>query len=78
MVTTAVTHKDRTVLWSIVISVLLHLVLLTPGIRNLLPDDPFAVEEKPVFVEPLEFELVSPPERPTPTKTWAAPDPPKR
>ena len=67
MVATAIGHKDRTVLWSIVISVLLHVVLLTPGIRNLFPDDPFKLEEQPVFVEPLEFELVSPPATPTPT-----------
>ncbi len=67
MVATAIVHKDRTVLWSIVISVLLHVVLLTPGIRNLFPDDPFKFEEQPVFVEPLEFELVSPPAAPTPT-----------
>jgi len=61
-------HRDRTILWSIVASVMLHLVLLVPGVREqLVPSDPFEVREVPVVLEPMEFELVSPPERVTPS-----------
>ncbi|UCG50551.1 MAG: energy transducer TonB [Candidatus Latescibacterota bacterium] len=67
MVATTFVHKDRTIFGSVVISIVLHLVILTPGLRNLVPDDLFSLEEREIELPPLEFELVSPPERPTPT-----------
>ena len=67
MNTSVVSQKDRTVLWSVILSIALHVVLLVPGVKNLVPTDLFKVAEQPVFVEPLEFDLVSPPEQPIPT-----------
>jgi outer membrane biosynthesis protein TonB len=62
-------RKDRTIYWTVVASAFLHALVLTPFIRKILPRDFGAVEAKvqPVVVEPLEFELVSPPEDPTPS-----------
>lgn len=59
--------RDRTIYWAITVSVLIHLVVLTPFIRDVLPEDLFTVESPPVVVQDLEFELVSPPENPTPS-----------
>jgi outer membrane biosynthesis protein TonB len=67
MVSAAVIDKDRTIYWSVVVSALLHVVVLAPFIRDLVPSDFFTVKVDPVVTEPLEFELVSPPERPTPS-----------
>jgi len=60
-------HKDRTVIWSIIVSVLLHLVLVVPGVRDVVPQGLFEIKQEPKALEPLEFELVSPPENPIPT-----------
>jgi len=60
-------HRDRTILWSIVASILLHLVLLVPGVRDAVPKDLFDTKEVPVVLPPMEFELVSPPENPSPS-----------
>jgi hypothetical protein len=67
MLASLVSHRDRTILWSVIASALLHLVLLVPGVREIGPSDLFEVKKLPVVLEPMEFELVSPPERPTPT-----------
>ena len=65
----ALAQKDRTILWSVVVSVLLHGVVLIPAIRNMVPEDIFNIEERVIEAPPIEFELVSPPEAPTPTNT---------
>ncbi len=60
-------QKDRTLFWSLVVSVLLHGVFLIPAVRNMVPKDLFDIEEREIELPPIEFELVSPPEQPTPT-----------
>lgn len=67
MLSAVASHKDRTVLWSIIASVLLHLVLVVPGVRSVVPQGLFEIKQEPKALEPLEFELVSPPENPIPT-----------
>ncbi|MEJ2721786.1 MAG: hypothetical protein P8181_11710, partial [bacterium] len=69
MSTAVLAQKDRAIFWCIVVSVLLHGVFLLPAVRNLIPDDLFKIEEQEIEVPPIEFELVSPPEQPTPTTT---------
>ncbi|NIM20723.1 MAG: hypothetical protein GTO51_10945 [Candidatus Latescibacteria bacterium] len=62
-----ISRQDRTILWGIVVSVLIHGILLLPPVKEVLLkkwDFSLPVE---VAIEPLEFTLVSPPERPTPT-----------
>lgn len=54
-------------MWSIIASVLLHLVLVVPGAKDLLPKTLFETEPAPVALEPIEFEIVSPPQNPIPT-----------
>lgn len=49
-------------------SALVHVIVLAPFIRELLPSDFFSVKVEPIVVEPLEFVLVSPPESPTPSE----------
>jgi hypothetical protein len=60
-------HRDRTILWSVFASILLHLVLLVPGVRDAIPKDLFETKEVPVVLPPMEFELVNPPQNPTPS-----------
>ncbi|HEX5132758.1 MAG TPA: energy transducer TonB [Candidatus Krumholzibacteria bacterium] len=60
------THRDRTILWGIAASILLHALLLVPGVRHAFETLDIEIPKEPV-VEPLEFTLVSPPETPTPT-----------
>ena len=60
-------HRDRTILWSVVASVVLHLVLLVPGVRDAIPKDLFETKEVAVVLPPMEFELVNPPQNPTPS-----------
>jgi hypothetical protein len=67
MFSSFVAERDRTIFWCVVASMLLHLVLLVPGLRGMIPEDIFETEELPVVVEPIVFEIVSPPERPIPT-----------
>jgi hypothetical protein len=62
-----VAQKDRTIFWCIVASMLLHTILLVPGVRSMLPQNVFEAKEQPIATEPIEFEIVSPPERPIPT-----------
>ena len=59
--------RDRSGLWSLVISVVIHVVVLLPFVSELVPTDIFQLEERAVVVPPLEFDLVSPPENPTPS-----------
>ena len=54
-------------MWSLVISVVIHVVVLLPFVSNLVPTDIFQVEARTVVVPALEFDLVSPPENPTPS-----------
>lgn len=57
--------RDRTILWGIMVSVLLHTLLLLPGVRDVFQTMDFNLEQESVVI-PLEFTLVSPPENPTP------------
>jgi outer membrane biosynthesis protein TonB len=66
-ISTPIFPRDRTIYWMVVLSTLLHVVVLAPFIRDILPSDLFTVKVEPVVLPPLEFELVSPPERPTPS-----------
>lgn len=68
MGTSLATNKDRTIFWSVCASIVLHAALLVPAMKNLVPDDLLEVREETIVLEPMEFELVSPPERPTPTE----------
>jgi hypothetical protein len=68
MISALTSNKDRTIVWSVLASVLLHAALLIPAVKNLVPEDLLEIREQPVVLEPIEFELVSPPERPTPTE----------
>ncbi|MFQ5510966.1 MAG: energy transducer TonB [Candidatus Krumholzibacteriia bacterium] len=67
MISQAYADRDRTLYWGLLISALIHVVILAPFIRDLIPGRLFEARERPVIVTPLEFELVSPPERPTPS-----------
>lgn len=69
MSTIALDHKDsdRTYVWSLVISLILHVLVIAPFAKGIIPKEFFQAEAHPVVVPDIEFELVSPPERPTPT-----------
>jgi outer membrane biosynthesis protein TonB len=62
-------RRDRTLIWGLVASVVLHAMFFVPGIRdvfeNVVEAELVALEAPPPDV-PLEFTLVSPPENPTP------------
>jgi outer membrane biosynthesis protein TonB len=60
-------QKDRTIFWSVVVSIIVHAVVLIPAIRNIVPEDLFKLDEMVIEAPPIEFELVSPPEQPIPT-----------
>jgi ABC-type sugar transport system ATPase subunit/outer membrane biosynthesis protein TonB len=59
--------RDRTLVWSLIVSIAIHVVVITPFLKDLIPEEFFTAQARPVVVEPLEFELVSPPQDPTPT-----------
>lgn len=59
--------RDRTLLWTMIISLAVHIVVLAPGIRKVIPKDFFDAQAMPVVVPSLEFDLVSPPANPVPT-----------
>lgn len=65
-VTGTVSRRDRTIVWGIAASVLLHALLLLPGLRDAVQSLDIDFDAEPVAV-PMEFTLVSPPETPTPT-----------
>jgi len=58
--------KDRTLLWGLVVSVLLHGVFLVPGVRDIFEEFDFEIPTE-IPIVPMEFVLVSPPEHPTPS-----------
>jgi outer membrane biosynthesis protein TonB len=58
--------KERTILWGFILSILLHGLLFVPGIRDIFKGWDFKLQDE-IEVVPLEFQLVSPPERPIPT-----------
>jgi outer membrane biosynthesis protein TonB len=60
------TRRDRALLWGIAASVLLHAILLLPGLRNAVESLDIDLSTPPP-APPMEFTLVSPPETPTPT-----------
>lgn len=57
--------RDRTIYWSVIISILLHGIVLAPFLRDIVHTDIFKASERPPIAVPIEFELVSPPEQPT-------------
>jgi hypothetical protein len=59
--------KDRTIMWGVALSVLIHGLILLPQVRELfIKNMDFSLPDE-LYIEPLEFELVSPPPNPTPT-----------
>ncbi len=52
--------------WGIVFSVLIHGLLFLPGVQDILEEWKLEIPDE-VVVEPMEFTLVSPPERPIPS-----------
>lgn len=63
----AAADKDRTLLYALVASILIHAIVLLPFVKDLLVRDFSFPEIKEPVVIPIEFELVSPPDRPTPS-----------
>ena len=59
-------RRDRTLVWGIAVSVLLHAILLFPGLRDAVQSLDIDLDTEPIVV-PMEFTLVSPPQTPTPT-----------
>jgi len=60
-------HKDRVIYAAVIVSILLHVVLLTPWLKDLAESFDFEELEREPVVENIEFTLVSPPQNPTPT-----------
>jgi len=58
--------RDRALTWGIALSVLVHCLLFVPGLNDVFKDLDIKLPEE-VVVEPIEFELVSPPENPQPS-----------
>ncbi|MEE9270424.1 MAG: energy transducer TonB [Candidatus Krumholzibacteria bacterium] len=69
MISRAYVERDRTIYWGLMASALVHIVILAPFVHDLVPSEFFETAERPVITVPLEFELVSPPGRPTPSST---------
>ncbi len=67
MTTQVLPQRDRTIYWGLMVSALVHVVVLAPFVRDLVPAGFFETRERPIIVVPIEFELVSPPRRPTPS-----------
>lgn len=59
--------RERTLLWGIVLSVLLHGILFIPGVQDVFKELDLEIPDE-VPVVPMEFILVSPPENPTPSQ----------
>jgi hypothetical protein len=59
-------EKDRTLAAALVASVVIHVILLLPFMKNVLLKDISLPSMEEVVAVPMEFELVSPPENPTP------------
>lgn len=60
-------EKDRTLLYALIISMAIHAVVLLPFMKDIFFREFQFPEIKEPVVIPIEFELVSPPDRPTPT-----------
>jgi hypothetical protein len=58
--------RERTIVWAIVISILIHGLLFLPGVQDIFKEWKLEIPDE-IAVEPLEFTLVSPPERPVPS-----------
>ncbi len=58
--------RERTILWGVILSILLHGLMFIPGIRDAFQGWDIKLQD-PIEVAPLEFQLVSPPESPIPT-----------
>ena len=65
MTATLTYPQDRTIYWTVLLSLLIHAVVLAPFVKKMLPRDLFTPKVDEVVLEPLEFLLVSPPENPT-------------
>ena len=59
--------RDRTFYIALAVSISIHILVLIPYTKALLPEEWFEAREQTVFIEPLEFELVSAPADPTPS-----------
>jgi len=57
--------RDTVIIWAVAVSVLLHAVLLAPWLRGLAKKVDLNIKPLPASSE-IEFQLVSPPEHPTP------------
>ncbi|MBI4719891.1 MAG: energy transducer TonB [Chitinivibrionia bacterium] len=62
----AAVRRDKTLLYTLALSILLHSIALMPFMKDALKEFRFPEVKEPASI-PIEFELVSPPERPTPT-----------
>jgi hypothetical protein len=62
----AAARRDKTLLYALAVSILLHSIALMPFMKDALKEFRFPEVKEPAAI-PIEFELVSPPERPTPT-----------
>ena len=60
------TTRDKTILWGLVLSLMLHGLLFLPGVRDLVSSINIEIPDE-IVVSPIEFMLVSPPENPTPS-----------
>ena len=58
--------RDRTILWGFILSIMLHGLLFLPGVKDFISSVNIEIPDE-VVVVPMEFTLVSPPERPTPS-----------
>ena len=69
-VRTLPSQRDRTLVWGVVASIVLHAVLFVPGVRDVFKDAVDIEIDRPLPpAVPMEFTLVSPPENPTPSPT---------
>lgn len=67
MIRETTVDKDRTLLYALLISAIIHAALLLPFMKDIFYREfQFPEITEPVVI-PIEFELVSPPDRPTPT-----------
>lgn len=62
----AAVRRDRTLLYTLAVSIMLHAIMLMPFMKDLMHGFQLPDVKEPVVI-PMEFELVSPPDRPVPT-----------
>lgn len=58
--------RDRTFYWAVVISILLHVIVLVPFLKDMIPEEFFEAQVTPAAAEPIEFVFVNPPSNPSP------------